>query len=139
MPENDIAPELSAIEVGASEAVSSMRATPRANFNPLWIGQAVAGAFPQGKILVLAQLTGVAGGAVLLLPTLNNAFFLTAFALFLYNVGESSFGVNMQTTRQAVTPMHLMGRMDTAMRFCFNFWVSGHSSPVFNRQTLCFR
>jgi ABC-type branched-subunit amino acid transport system permease subunit len=69
--------------------------------------------------LVLTPLIGIAGGATLLLPAQTNAFFLTAMALFLYNLGESSFGVNMQTTRQAITPMRLMGRMDTAMRFCF--------------------
>ena len=83
------------------------------------LGWRLGRSFSPGKILVLTPLIGIAGGAVLLLPTSSKAFSLTALALFLYNLGESSFGVNMQTTRQAVTPMHLMGRMDTAMRFCF--------------------
>jgi hypothetical protein len=67
----------------------------------------------------LTPLIGIAGGMVLLLPSKSYPFFVSALALFLYNLGESSFGVNMQTVRQAVTPLHLMGRMDTAMRFCF--------------------
>ena len=75
--------------------------------------------FRQGPVLVLTPLIGIAGGVVLLLPSKSNPFFVTALGLFLYNLGESSFGVNMQTVRQAVTPLHLMGRMDTAMRFCF--------------------
>jgi predicted MFS family arabinose efflux permease len=83
------------------------------------LGWRLARSFPQGKILVLTPLIGIAGGALLLLPGASNAFVLLAAALFLYNLGESTFGVNMQTTRQAVTPMGLMGRMDTAMRFCF--------------------
>lgn len=68
---------------------------------------------------MLTPLIGIAGGVLLLLPSKSNPFFVTALALFLYNLGESSFGVNMQTVRQAVTPLHLMGRMDTAVRFCF--------------------
>ncbi|MGA2049663.1 MAG: MFS transporter [Terracidiphilus sp.] len=83
------------------------------------LGWRLARSFSQGTILVFTPLIGIAGGAILLLPVHSNPFVLTAMALFLYNLGESSFGVNMQTTRQAVTPMHLMGRMDTAMRFCF--------------------
>jgi predicted MFS family arabinose efflux permease len=83
------------------------------------LGWRLARKFSQGKILVFTPLIGIAGGVTLLLPTQSNAFLFTAIALILYNLGESSFGVNMQTTRQAVTPMHLMGRMDTAMRFCF--------------------
>lgn len=75
--------------------------------------------FHQGRVLVLTPLMGIAGGIVLLLPSKSHPFFMTALALFFYNLGESSFGVNMQTVRQAVTPLHLMGRMDTAMRFCF--------------------
>jgi MFS family permease len=75
--------------------------------------------FRQGPVLVLTPLIGIAGGIVLLLPSKSYPFFVSALALFLYNLGESSFGVNMQTVRQAVTPLHLMGRMDTAMRFCF--------------------
>lgn len=75
--------------------------------------------FRQGPVLVLTPLIGIAGAVSLLLPSGGNPFLVTALALFLYNLGESSFGVNMQTVRQAVTPLHLMGRMDTAMRFCF--------------------
>jgi MFS family permease len=83
------------------------------------LGWRLARRFPQGKVLVFTPLIGIAGGVTLLMPAQSCPFMFTAIALFIYNLGESSFGVNMQTTRQALTPMHLMGRMDTAMRFCF--------------------
>ncbi len=73
----------------------------------------------RGSILVFTPLIGVAGSFALLIPTSPHPSPLIALALFLYNLGESSFGVNMQTARQAVTPIALMGRMDTSMRFCF--------------------
>ena len=69
--------------------------------------------------LVLAPLIGVIGGATLLIAQPSHPFATAAVALFLYGLGESCFGVNMQTCRQGVTPLRLMGRMDTTMRFCF--------------------
>ena len=41
---------------------------------------------------------------------------ILAIGLFLFNAGQSGFGVNMQTCRQEVTPRELLGRMDTTMR-----------------------
>jgi predicted MFS family arabinose efflux permease len=75
--------------------------------------------FQRGPVLVFTPLIGIAGSLLLLTSLQGYVFLITALALFLYNLGESSFGVNMQTTRQTVTPLPLMGRMDTAMRFCF--------------------
>lgn len=83
------------------------------------LGWRLAKLFRQGPVLVFTPVIGIGGGLLLLLPSSRYPFLLFALALFLYNLGESSFGVNMQTVRQAVTPLHLMGRMDTAMRFCF--------------------
>jgi MFS family permease len=71
------------------------------------------------KVLSLAPAVGAIGGAILLIIHPGHPFAIAALALFLYGVGESCFGVNMQTCRQGVTPMRLMGRMDTTMRFCF--------------------
>lgn len=83
------------------------------------LGWRLGKSFPYGPVLVFTPLIGVCGGVALLLPSLAHPFFLVGLALFLYNLGESSFGVNMQTVRQMITPPRLMGRMDTAMRFCF--------------------
>lgn len=83
------------------------------------LGWQLAKLFRQGSVLVFTPVIGIGGGLLLLLPSTRYPFILFALALFLYNLGESSFGVNMQTVRQAVTPLHLMGRMDAAMRFCF--------------------
>lgn len=105
---------LSTVQIGLAFAMGGVGGIVGSIF-----GWRLARSFSPGKILVLTPLIGIAGGAMLLLPTPSKAFSITALALFLYNLGESSFGVNMQTTRQAVTPMHLMGRMDTAMRFSF--------------------
>jgi hypothetical protein len=60
-----------------------------------------------------------ATGAAILLWSGDHARVALATSLFIFNVGQSAFGVNMQTTRQLVTPAFLMGRMDTTMRLCF--------------------
>ena len=74
--------------------------------------------FSPGSVLVYAPFVGAAGAATILIPHAHPSSSL-AFGLFLFNAGQSAFGVNMQTTRQMVTPPFLMGRMDTTMRLCF--------------------
>jgi MFS family permease len=72
-----------------------------------------------GKVLLTTPIIGATGGAILLLGRLGHPVVVLSAGLFLYSLGESSFGVNMQTCRQDVTPIELLGRMDTTMRFCF--------------------
>ena len=117
-------------------AVLVLYASRTLNMSPFSIGLAfaigalggVAGAFiaselqrrwTYGRVLVVAPLVGACGGAVLLYAHGKHSFAIVAGGLFLYNLGETVFGVNMQTCRQNVTPYHLLGRMDTALRFCF--------------------
>jgi predicted MFS family arabinose efflux permease len=71
------------------------------------------------RVLVSAPLLGACGGTILLCTRLTHPVAMVALSLFFYNIGESTFGVNMQTCRQNATPTELMGRMDTTMRLCF--------------------
>jgi hypothetical protein len=41
---------------------------------------------------------------------------IVSVSMFLFNAGQSAFGVIMITCRQEVTPRELLGRMDTTMR-----------------------
>ena len=87
------------------------------------VGAYAAGHFAKrwsrGRVLVTAPIVGACGGAILLLASGSSAALITAMGLFFYSLGETSFGVNMQTCRQEVTPTTMMGRMDTTMRLCF--------------------
>src|SRR5258708_10981645 len=86
MRENDIAPELSAIEVGASEAVSSLRAIPLANFNLLWIGQAVSvigSQFSSLSIQMIAATTLRANPTEMGLLTASQTFPYLVLSLFI--------------------------------------------------------
>jgi MFS family permease len=86
-------------------------------------GSAIAGPLAaklsRGRVLVCAPAIGAAGGALVFAARGAHAFVILLLAMFLYSLGESAFGVNMQTCRQEVTPFELMGRMDTTMRLCF--------------------
>jgi MFS family permease len=87
------------------------------------IGAAIAGPLAtklsRGRVLVFAPAIGAAGGALVFIARGAHALAVLLLAMFLFNLGESAFGVNMQTCRQEVTPANLMGRMDTTMRLCF--------------------
>jgi MFS family permease len=82
-------------------------------------GNALASRWTRGKVLVYAPMIAAFGGSFLLLPKRTFSLEIAALAMFLFNAGQSAFGVNMQTCRQEVTPAQLMGRMDTTMRLCF--------------------
>jgi MFS family permease len=61
-----------------------------------------------------------AGGGVLVLGAHGiHSVLLASIAMFLFNLGESGYVVNMLTFRQEVTPTKLMGRMDLTMKLCF--------------------
>lgn len=70
----------------------------------------------RGRVLVAAPFVSVCGAAILLGAARISAVPILAIGLFLFNAGQSAFGVNMQTCRQEVTPRELLGRMDTTMR-----------------------
>jgi hypothetical protein len=82
-------------------------------------GNAFASRWTRGKVLVYAPMIAAFGASFLLLPKRSFSLEIVALAMFLFNAGQSAFGVNMQTCRQEVTPAKLMGRMDTTMRLCF--------------------
>jgi hypothetical protein len=82
-------------------------------------GNALASRWTRGKVLVYAPMIAAFGGSFLLLPKRSFSLEIAALAMFLFNAGQSAFGVNMQTCRQEVTPAQFMGRMDTTMRLCF--------------------
>jgi len=87
------------------------------------LGAAAAGKlakqWSRGGVLVAAPFVAACGGLLVLAAGRPYAAVLTAVSLFVFNVGQSAFGVNMQTCRQEFTPPFLMGRMDTTMRLCF--------------------
>jgi MFS family permease len=82
------------------------------------LATSAARSFSRSRMLVYAPFVGAMGATILLWSSDHPRVSLAA-SLFIFNVGQSAFGVNMQTTRQLVTPTSLMGRMDTTMRLCF--------------------
>jgi MFS family permease len=97
--------------IGALGGVSGAFAAP--SFTRRW---------SHGRVLVTAPLIGACGGAVLLLAHLTHPPVMVALGLFLYNFGESSFGVNMQTCRQNVTPFELLGAWIQACDSALEVW-----------------
>jgi predicted MFS family arabinose efflux permease len=82
------------------------------------LATSAARSFSRSGVMVYAPFVGAMGSTILLWSG-NHPRVTLAASLFIFNVGQSAFGVNMQTTRQLVTPASLMGRMDTTMRLCF--------------------
>jgi MFS family permease len=75
--------------------------------------------FPRGTALVVSPLVGACGGLLLLCANGPHAVPISATAMFLFNLGEMTYVVNMITIRQEITPVGLMGRMDMTMKLCF--------------------
>ena len=105
--------QISPYGVGLCVALGGIGGVVGASFANL-----LAKTFTRGRVLVYAPLLGASGAALLLLSS-DHSGVLLGLGLLVFNAGQSAFGVNMQTSRQMVTPPFLMGRMDTAMRLCF--------------------
>jgi MFS family permease len=79
-------------------------------------GHMWAGLWSRGRVLIVAPLVAACGAAMLLVANWHLSVAMVSVSMFLFNVGQSAFGVIMVTCRQEVTPRELLGRMDTTMR-----------------------
>jgi MFS family permease len=70
----------------------------------------------RGRVVIVAPLVAACGAAMLLAATGHLSVLIVSVSMFLFNGGQSAFGVIMITCRQEVTPRELLGRMDTTMR-----------------------
>lgn len=79
-------------------------------------GNLLARRWSSGRVIVFAPLVATCGAAMLLAAGKSFTIPILAVGLFLFNAGQSAFGVIMFTCRQEATPRELLGRMDTTMR-----------------------
>jgi MFS family permease len=70
----------------------------------------------RGRVVIVAPLVAACGAAMLLEANGHLSVPIVSVSMFLFNAGQSAFGVMMITCRQEVTPRELLGRMDTTMR-----------------------
>ena len=70
----------------------------------------------RGRVVIVAPLVAACGAAMLLGANGRLSVPIVSVSMFLFNAGQSAFGVIMITCRQEVTPRELLGRMDTTMR-----------------------
>jgi predicted MFS family arabinose efflux permease len=79
-------------------------------------GNMWASTWSRGRVIIVAPLVAACGAAMLLGANEHLSVAIVAVSMFLFNAGQSAFGVIMITCRQEVTPRELLGRMDTTMR-----------------------
>jgi MFS family permease len=79
-------------------------------------GNMWASRWSRGCVVIFAPLVAACGAAMLLEAGRYLSVLIVSAGMFLFNAGQSAFGVIMITCRQEVTPRELLGRMDTTMR-----------------------